>query len=177
MMAEMVSPSVQVETLRVHHLADRLVKRGSAALGKRTHNVAFGQNAGDAVVDAEDERCADPIVGKKRDRGLKRSVGFDSDDVATLGGQNNADGHRSLPLCLSRSRAGWSNWRRLRPDLTSLARIKPSIGAGNGINVLSLCTVPLLHAHKCAAMQHRLRNFRRSVPYRVRCAGARDRRN
>ena len=49
MMLATVSLSVQVETLRVIVLADRLVERGCAALGERAHDIAFGQDADDTA--------------------------------------------------------------------------------------------------------------------------------
>ena len=61
MMLETVSPSVQVETLARHDPAHRLVERGGAALGERAHDVAFGEDADDAAVHAEDERRADTL--------------------------------------------------------------------------------------------------------------------
>ena len=51
-----------------HRAADRLVEHGSAALGERTHDVAFGNDAGDAAVGAENQRGADTLLGENLDR-------------------------------------------------------------------------------------------------------------
>ena len=48
-----------------HGPADRLVEHGSAALGKRAHDVAFGDDADEPAVGAEDERRADAPLGEK----------------------------------------------------------------------------------------------------------------
>ena len=77
-----------------HRAAHRFVEHGSATLGKYAHDVAFGDDAGEAAVSAEDERGADTLLGEKPYRFGKAGVRFDADDLAALVRDNDADGHR-----------------------------------------------------------------------------------
>jgi hypothetical protein len=83
-----------------HDPAHWLIEYAGAALSERAHNIALGKNAGDAAVHAKDDHRADALLGEKRNRGGKRGVGFNADDLAALGREYDADCHRSLPKCL-----------------------------------------------------------------------------
>ena len=98
-----------------HDPAHRIVERGGATFAQRTHDVALRDDADNAAIHAQNQRRADTPFGEQRDNGGKRGVGFNTDDLAALGRENNADSHRSLPnlrgqgLRKRRSRDGEGN--------------------------------------------------------------------
>src|SRR6185437_15132427 len=63
-----------------HALADRLIKRSDTARRQRADNIAFGNDAADVPVGAEDERRADAFIGEQLCSFSQRGLGFDYDD-------------------------------------------------------------------------------------------------
>ena len=65
-----------------HHLADRKRERAGAVLGDGAHDVALGQDPGQAPARAADQHRADPARGQQLRRRREIRRWFDRDDVA-----------------------------------------------------------------------------------------------
>jgi hypothetical protein len=80
-----------------HRAVYRLFERCSAPLRQSPNNVAFGNDAGDVPVGAEDHCSADPLLGEHMHRFGELGVGFDRHDLTALTSQDIADSHHRLP--------------------------------------------------------------------------------
>ena len=106
------------QDLARHRLADRLVERRRAALGKRAHDVALRQNAGDAAVGAEDQHRADAFLGKTAATAdAERAFGSMLTISRPLPARIMLTCHRSLPDLLRNARPGLLSCRRLAASI------------------------------------------------------------